>query len=179
MLLDDCRELAQHTADQFVYDVASPTPHVSCAARCCVVLLPCADAPQPSELSSWLRAAAEGDREVMEKGSRAYVSLVRGYKEHHCKFVFRLQELPLGPLAASMGLLRLPRMPELKKGSAANALDVFVASAVEPDSANFRDRAREKQRQQVRAHGWVGRVPRHSHLYERTGTSTYIKGVHA
>jgi hypothetical protein len=38
-----------------------------------------------------LRAAAEGDREVMEKGSRAFVSLVRGYKEHHCKFVFRLQ----------------------------------------------------------------------------------------
>lgn len=27
----------------------------------------------------------------MEKGSRALVSLVRGYKEHHCKFVFRLQ----------------------------------------------------------------------------------------
>lgn len=27
----------------------------------------------------------------MEKGFRAFVSLVRGYKEHHCKFVFRLQ----------------------------------------------------------------------------------------
>lgn len=27
----------------------------------------------------------------MEKGTRAFVSLVRGYKEHHCKFVFRIQ----------------------------------------------------------------------------------------
>lgn len=42
-------------------------------------------------MSSFLRQAAECDREVMEKGSRAFVSLVRGYKEHHCKFVFRLQ----------------------------------------------------------------------------------------
>jgi ATP-dependent RNA helicase DDX55/SPB4 len=50
-----------------------------------------ADAPAAAEVSGWLRSAAEGDREVMEKGSRAYVSLVRGYKEHHCKFVFRLQ----------------------------------------------------------------------------------------
>lgn len=49
------------------------------------------DAAPAAELSSFLRKAAEGDREVMEKGSRAFVSLVRGYKEHHCKFVFRLQ----------------------------------------------------------------------------------------
>lgn len=45
----------------------------------------------PSALAAWLRSQAEGDREVMEKSSRAFVSLVRGYKEHHCKFVFRLQ----------------------------------------------------------------------------------------
>lgn len=64
------------------------------------------------------------------------------------------QELPLGPLAQSMGLLRLPRMPELKKGSAANALEAFVASGVEPDSVKFKDKTREKQRQQVR----VGRM---------------------
>lgn len=50
-----------------------------------------ADAPDATELAAWLRSAAEGDREVMEKGSRAFVSLIRGYKEHHCKFVFRLQ----------------------------------------------------------------------------------------
>jgi hypothetical protein len=42
-------------------------------------------------LAAWARKEAESDREVMEKASRAFVSLVRGYKEHHCKFVFRLQ----------------------------------------------------------------------------------------
>jgi ATP-dependent RNA helicase DDX55/SPB4 len=59
------------------------------------------------------------------------------------------QELPLGPLAASMGLLKLPRMPELKKGSAANNLAAFTPSTVDPDSVRFRDKARERQRQQV------------------------------
>lgn len=48
-----------------------------------------------------------------------------------------------------MGLLRLPRMPELKKGSAANALEAFSASGVDPDSVKFKDRTREKQRQKV------------------------------
>jgi hypothetical protein len=55
-----------------------------------------------------------------------------------------------------MGLLRLPRMPELKKGSPANALDAFVASPVEPDSIKFKDKTREKQRQQVRVCVWGG-----------------------
>lgn len=50
-----------------------------------------------------LRRECETDREAMEKATRAFVSYVRGYKEHHCKFVFRLQVgfrrvqgLPLG-----------------------------------------------------------------------------------
>lgn len=49
------------------------------------------DAPDAAELSALLRLEAESDREVMEKGTRAFVSLIRGYKEHHCKFVFRIQ----------------------------------------------------------------------------------------
>jgi hypothetical protein len=60
-----------------------------------------------------------------------------------------LQELPLGPMAMSLGLLKLPRMPEVKKGSVANALDAFTASTVDPDSVKFKDKQREKQRQQV------------------------------
>jgi hypothetical protein len=49
-----------------------------------------------------------------------------------------------------MGLLRLPRMPELKRATAANAMAAFVPSAVDPDGVRFRDKARQKQRQQVR-----------------------------
>lgn len=37
-----------------------------------------------------LRAAAQKDRDVMEKGLRAFVSYIRAYKEHHCNFILRL-----------------------------------------------------------------------------------------
>ncbi|KAL4439653.1 hypothetical protein ABPG75_002654 [Micractinium tetrahymenae] len=38
-----------------------------------------------------LQRQAEADRLVMETGTKAFVSYVRAYKEHHCKFIFRLQ----------------------------------------------------------------------------------------
>jgi hypothetical protein len=49
------------------------------------------------------RAIAEKDRDIMEKGARAFVSFVRGYKEHQCNFIFRLAELDLGKLATGIG----------------------------------------------------------------------------
>lgn len=52
-------------------------------------------------------------------------------------------------LGVAQGLLRDGPLgggtPELKKGSAANGLEVFVASTVEPDSVRFKDKTREKQ----------------------------------
>lgn len=43
-----------------------------------------------------LRKAAERDRELMEKGLLAFVSYVRAYREHLCKFIFRLDRVNLG-----------------------------------------------------------------------------------
>ncbi|GAX83788.1 hypothetical protein CEUSTIGMA_g11213.t1 [Chlamydomonas eustigma] len=94
-----------------------------------------------------LRKEAEADREVMEAGTRAFVSYVRGYKEHHCKYIFRIQDLNLGRLATLFALLRLPKMPEVKK--ARGQLEHFTPSLVNPDTVKFKDKAREKQRQQT------------------------------
>ncbi|PRW20639.1 DEAD-box ATP-dependent RNA helicase 18 isoform A [Chlorella sorokiniana] len=84
----------------------------------------------------------------MEAGTKAFVSYVRAYKEHHCKFIFRPQDLALGRLASAFALLRLPRMPEIKQGG--KGLEGFTPSTVDPDTVRFRDKAREKQRQAVR-----------------------------
>jgi len=54
------------------------------------------------------------DRDVLEKGTKAYTSYIRAYKEHHCGFIFRFASLDLGLLATSFSLLRLPKMPELR-----------------------------------------------------------------
>lgn len=95
------------------------------------------------------RRASETDRDCMEKGTRAFVSYIRGYKEHHCKFIFRFQDLPLGPLATSFGLLRMPKVSETsnKRGKKQAIVNDFVPSEVDPETVKYADKTREKQRQ--------------------------------
>ena len=52
----------------------------------------------------------------MEKGTRAFVSYMRGYKEHHCRFIFRQKELQLARLArARWVFFAFPEMKEIRK----------------------------------------------------------------
>ena len=78
-----------------------------------------------------LRKLSEHDRDIMEKGIKAFVSFVRAYKEHQCKFIFRLADLDLAQLATALGLLRLPKMPEMRKTK--QRLDGFTPSAMDPN----------------------------------------------
>jgi len=55
------------------------------------------------------------DRDFLEKGTKAFMSYIRAYKEHHCAFIFRFASLDLGYLATSFCLLRLPKMSELRR----------------------------------------------------------------
>jgi ATP-dependent RNA helicase DDX55/SPB4 len=65
-------------------------------------------------LMSEVRGLVRKDLDLHEKGQRAFVSVVRAYKEHQCNFIFQVAKLSLGGMASAMGLLRLPKMPELK-----------------------------------------------------------------
>ncbi|XP_022764967.1 DEAD-box ATP-dependent RNA helicase 18 isoform X2 [Durio zibethinus] len=65
-----------------------------------------------SDVVPRIRSAATKDRDVMEKGLRAFVSYIRAYKEHHCSYIFRWKELEIGKLGMGYGLLQLPSMPE-------------------------------------------------------------------
>lgn len=78
-----------------------------------------------------LRKLSEQDRDVMEKGIKAFVSFVRAYKEHQCKFIFRLADLDLAQLATALGLLRLPKMPEMRKTK--QRLEGFTPSTLDPN----------------------------------------------
>lgn len=42
------------------------------------------------------------------------MSFVRAYSKHEASYIFRLKNLDLVQVAKSFGLLRLPKMPELK-----------------------------------------------------------------
>ncbi|KAJ4969690.1 hypothetical protein NE237_002789 [Protea cynaroides] len=93
-----------------------------------------------------IRAAAKRDRDVMEKGLKAFVSYIRAYKEHHCSYIFRWKELEIGKLAMGCGLLQIPSMPEVKRHSL--SIEGFTAAEdIDLAEIKFKDGSREKQRQ--------------------------------
>ena len=67
------------------------------------------------ELTSELRDWQRKDRSIFDKANRAFVSYFQAYTKHECKWVLKLKDLPFGEIATSMGLLKMPKMPELKK----------------------------------------------------------------
>jgi ATP-dependent RNA helicase DDX55/SPB4 len=88
-----------------------------------------------------IRNIACAERDVFEKGQRAFVSYVRAYKEHHCQFIFRMSSLNLGHLATCMGLALLPKMPETKD----KKFD-FEPANVKGHEIKFTDKVREQHR---------------------------------
>ena len=83
------------------------------------------------------------DRDVLEKGTRSFVSFIRGYKENDCKFIFRLEDLNIPSFALSFGLVKLPKVEELR------ALKVRYAGVLGVDTGSipYKDATREAQRQ--------------------------------
>lgn len=54
------------------------------------------------------------------------MSFVRAYSKHEASYIFRVRDLDLVGAARCFGLLRLPKMPELKDVSRANWSDAQV-----------------------------------------------------
>ncbi|KAL5732958.1 hypothetical protein ACOSQ2_032650 [Xanthoceras sorbifolium] len=98
-----------------------------------------------SDVVPQIRSAAKKDRDVMEKGLRAFVSFLRAYKEHHCSYIFRWKELEIGKLAMGYGLLQLPLMSEVKIHSLSTK-GFLPVEDVNLRDIKFKDKYREKQR---------------------------------
>ncbi len=105
--------------------------------------LPATD-PEGAAVLDACKALARADREVLEKGTRAYTAFVRAYKEHQCQFIFRFAQLDLAALARAYALLRLPKMPELVH----HPLGPVDFAAFDEDTRGiaFKDKAREAAR---------------------------------
>ncbi|KAF3670678.1 DEAD-box ATP-dependent RNA helicase 18 [Capsicum annuum] len=100
------------------------------------------DAP---DIIDEIRAAAKKDRDVMEKGLRAFVSYIRAYKEHNCSYILRWKELEIGKLGMGYGLLQLPSVPEVKHHSLSTKGFTSVTD-INLDDIKYKDKSREKQR---------------------------------
>ncbi|KAK5638358.1 hypothetical protein RI129_012653 [Pyrocoelia pectoralis] len=96
-----------------------------------------------SSLLSKLREMQMADRDLFDKGTRAFVSHIRSYSKHECSLLLRVNELPLAAMAASYGLLQLPKMPELKNKD----LSEFpVISDFDINKIAYKSKVREEQR---------------------------------
>lgn len=67
------------------------------------------------ELNNKIHNIQKKDKNVFDKGTRAFVSHVKAYSKHECNLLLRVRDLDLGKVATSYGLLRLPKMPEMKE----------------------------------------------------------------
>ena len=109
---------------------------------------------QPLELGSdvmpitdKIRELSQKEREVYEKGLRAFVSFIQFYAKHECNLIFRLKELDFGGLAMGYGLLHLPSMPELRNKRVLPS--GFTPLHRDYSTIRYKDKAREKQRQKL------------------------------
>ncbi|KAM3483578.1 hypothetical protein MY8738_002999 [Beauveria namnaoensis] len=88
------------------------------------------------------RSLLRDDRAIHDKAQKAFVSWVRSYNAHQAASIFRAADLDWADLGAAWGLLRLPRMPELKKWDG----DKMLGVTMDWDNFAYKDKAREKAR---------------------------------
>ncbi|KAG9692592.1 ATP-dependent rRNA helicase SPB4, partial [Aureobasidium melanogenum] len=89
-----------------------------------------------------IREVLKSDRALHDKAQRAFVSWVQAYSKHSASSIFRVQDLDWDELGHSWGLLRLPRMPELKKYQG----DKLLGQKIDWDTFAYNDKKREEHR---------------------------------
>jgi ATP-dependent RNA helicase DDX55/SPB4 len=95
-----------------------------------------------SKLISKMRREVLADRALYDKGQRAFVSWVKAYSKHQASSIFRVADLDWTELGNAWALVRLPKMPELKKWEGDKTLGV----SLDLSEYAYKDKAREKAR---------------------------------
>ena len=92
-----------------------------------------------------MRKVVLADRALHDKGQRAFVSWVKAYSKHHASSIFRVTDLSWGELGIAWSLLRLPRMPELKRWDGDRSLGLHM----DFNAYEYRNKQREQLRKQA------------------------------
>lgn len=92
-----------------------------------------------------MRRTALADRAIHDKAQRAFVSWVKSYSKHQASSIFRVSDLDWEDLGKAWGLLKLPKMPELKRWGG----DKTLGAKVDFDAYAYKDKQREALRKQA------------------------------
>lgn len=85
------------------------------------------------------------DRSLYDKAQKGFVSWVRSYSKHQASSIFRVADIDWNDHATAWGLLRMPKMPELRNWDRST----YTAPDVNWDTYAYKDKQAEKQRQQA------------------------------
>lgn len=91
------------------------------------------------------RKLLQSDRAIHDKAQKAFVSWVRSYAAHQATSIFRVSDLDWANLGNAWGLLRLPRMPELRTWDG----DRMLGVEMDWDEFAYKDKAREQARREA------------------------------
>jgi ATP-dependent RNA helicase DDX55/SPB4 len=94
------------------------------------------------EATDKIRKLVLGDRALHEKAQKAFPSWVRSYTSHQAASIFRVRELDWADLGNAWGLLKMPKMPEVKAWEG----DRKLGQSIDWDEYRYKDKIREKQR---------------------------------
>ena len=100
---------------------------------------------EASVAAGYMRKTALTDRAIHDKAQRAFVSWVKSYSKHQASSIFRVADLDWEDLGKAWGLLKLPKMPELKRWEGDKALGVKL----DFDTFAYKDKLKENVRKQV------------------------------
>lgn len=98
-----------------------------------------------STATETMRRTALTDRAIHDKAQRAFVSWVKSYSKHQASSIFRVADLDWSDLGKAWGLLKLPKMPELKRWDG----DKSLGASVDFDLYAYKDKPKEALRKQA------------------------------
>lgn len=91
------------------------------------------------------------DRSMFDRANRAFVSHVQAYSKHECNVLLRTKDVPLGRVATGYGLLRLPKMPEMRPEHEAEfvgpPMTTTAGKEINFTEIGYKDKIREQSRQ--------------------------------
>ena len=92
-----------------------------------------------------IRRVVLSDRAINDKAKRAFVSWVRSYSKHQASSIFRISDLNWQDVGNAWGLLKLPKMPELKDWEGDKSLGVDI----DWNAYAYKDKKREDVRKRA------------------------------
>lgn len=100
------------------------------------------DPSDAAKVTSVFHQIIRKDRAHHDKGQKAFVSWVRSYSKHQASSIFQVTDLDWAELAKAWGLLKMPKMPELKGWDR----EGLRFPETDWDAYAYKDKQREKAR---------------------------------